>query len=677
MKLVIAEKPSVAKAYALALGVRDRKDGYYEGSGMLISWCIGHLAVLADADQYDPKYREWKLDDLPILPANWRFAVCADKRKQFDMLCALMEREDVTEIVNACDAGREGELIFRILYLLSGCQKPIKRLWLSSMEDEAIQQGFRMLKDGVEYETLYQAALCRAKADWLVGINASRFFSLLYHRKLRVGRVMSPTLAMIVQREAEIHAFVPERFFTVQLDLVSLTVAGEKLKSKKEAAELAGLCKGKNVIVQSVTQTEKSEAAPRLYDLTSLQREANTALCYTAQQTLDYAQSLYEKKLCTYPRTDSRFLTDDMESRVQEIAAIAAKICDVPLPLAVNCKQVCDSSKVTDHDALVPTISCMSADLSMLPVGEREVLKLIARSVLRAVSSPFLYTESEVTISCEGRSFTAKGKAVIDPGWRRYMEKELKETLLPPITEGQILVVSETAVKEGKTSPPKRYTEASLLAAMENAGDKELPEDAEHRGIGTPATRAATIEKLVSSGYLERKKAKLSVQLLPTQTGVSIIAVLPEQLQSSQLTAEWEQQLKQIEHGELTPDSFDGDIADLVQELIDSYEPVEGSDVLFRDSKTVIGKCPRCGYPVIEREKGFYCQNRNCNFALWKDDRFFTNKRRSITAAIAEAFLSEGKALLKGCYSEKKGKTYDAVVMMEDDGERTGFRIVF
>ena len=324
MKLVIAEKPSVAKAYALALGVRDRKDGYYEGSGMLISWCIGHLAVLADADQYDPKYREWKLDDLPILPANWRFAVCADKRKQFDMLCALMEREDVTEIVNACDAGREGELIFRILYLLSGCQKPIKRLWLSSMEDEAIQQGFRMLKDGVEYETLYQAALCRAKADWLVGINASRFFSLLYHRKLRVGRVMSPTLAMIVQREAEIHAFVPEQFFTVQLDLVSLTVAGEKLKSKKEAAELAGLCKGKNVIVQSVTQTEKSEAAPRLYDLTSLQREANTALCYTAQQTLDYAQSLYEKKLCTYPRTDSRFLTDDMESRVQEIAANVA-----------------------------------------------------------------------------------------------------------------------------------------------------------------------------------------------------------------------------------------------------------------------------------------------------------------------------------------------------------------
>ena len=677
MKLVIAEKPSVAKTYAAALGVKDRRDGYFEGGGMLISWCVGHLAGLADADQYDPKYRDWKREDLPILPKRWRFCVHADKQKQFDTLRALMEREDVAEIVNACDAGREGELIFRLVYLLSGCRKPIQRLWLSSMEDEAIREGFRMLKDGAAYEALYQAALCRAKADWLVGINASRFFSLLYHRKLRVGRVMSPTLAMIVQREAEIRAFVPEPFFTVQLDLGSLNVAGEKLKSKKEAAEMIGLCKGKSVTVQSVTQEEKSEAPPRLYDLTSLQREANTALGYTAQQALDYAQSLYEKKLCTYPRTDSRFLTDDMESRVPEIAAIAAKIYEVPTPLAVNCKQVCDSSKVTDHYALIPTLSCLDADLSLLPAGEREVLKLIARSVLRAVSGPFLYPESEVTVSCESRTFTAKGKTVTDPGWRRYMDKEPEETPLPPITEGQTMEVSAAAVKEGKTSPPKRYTEASLLAAMESAGDKELPEDAEHRGIGTPATRAATIEKLVSSGYLERKKAKKTVQLLPTQTGVSIITVLPEQLQSAQLTAEWENKLKQIEHGELTPDSFDGDIADMVRELIGSYEPAEGSDVLFRDSRTVVGKCPRCGYPVIEREKGFFCQNRDCRFALWKSNRFFESKHKALNSEVASALLKEGKALLKGCFSEKKGKSYDATVMMEDDGERVGFRMVF
>ena len=407
MKLVIAEKPSVAKTYAAALGVKDRKEGYFEGDRYLISWCIGHLAGLADAGIYDPKYRDWQRKDLPILPEAWRTVVHSDKKKQFDTLCTLMDREDVTEIINACDAGREGELIFRNVYQLSGCQKPIKRLWLSSMEDEAIRQGFRLLKDGSEYEGLYQSALCRAKADWLVGINATRFFTLLYHHKLRVGRVMSPTLAMIVQREAEIRAFVPEPFFTVQLDLDSFTVAGEKLRSKKEAADLAGLCKGKPVTILSVAQKEKSEAAPRLYDLTSLQREANTVLGYTSQQTLDYTQSLYEKKLCTYPRTDSRFLTDDMESRVPEIAAIAAKIYEVPTPLAVNCKQVCDSRKVTDHYAIIPTLSCLDADLSLLPAGEREILKLIARSVLRAVSGPFQYTETEVTASCEGKTFTA------------------------------------------------------------------------------------------------------------------------------------------------------------------------------------------------------------------------------------------------------------------------------
>ena len=677
MKLVIAEKPSVAKTYAAALGIRERRDGYYESDRWLLSWCVGHLAGLADAELYDPKYREWKQSDLPILPESCRFIVHADKQKQFDTLSALMARDDVTEIVNACDAGREGELIFRIVYELSGCRKPVQRLWLSSMEDEAIRQGFRSLRDGKDYENLYQAALCRAKADWLVGINATRFFTLLYHRKLKVGRVMSPTLAMLVQREAEIRAFVPEPFFTVQLDLNSLTVVGEKLKSKQEAAELAGLCKGKAVTVQSVTQKEKTEAAPRLYDLTSLQREANVVLGYTAQQTLDYTQSLYEKKLCTYPRTDSRYLTDDMESRVPEIVGIAARLCEVPTPAGILSKQVCDSRKVTDHYAIVPTASCLKANVSGLPAGEREVLKLIARSVLRAVSGPCLYTESEMIASCEGRAFTAKGKTVTDPGWRRYMDREPEEMPLPSISEGQTMEVSGASVKEGKTTPPKRFTEASLLAAMENARDRGMPEDAEHHGIGTPATRAGIIEKLVKDGYLERKKAKKSVQLIPTQTGVSLIIVLPEELQSPQLTAEWEQRLKRIERGELPPASFDGDIAAMVSELIGSYEPVEGADVLFQDSKTVVGKCPRCGYPVIEREKGFFCQNRSCSFALWKENRFFENKRKTLDSAVAAALLNEGRARLKGCYSEKKGKSYDATVLLEDDGERPSFRLVF
>lgn len=677
MKLIIAEKPSVAKTYAAALGVKDRKDGYYEGDRYLISWCVGHLVGLADAGTYDPKFRDWKQEDLPILPESWLTVPHSEKKKQLDLLCALMAREDVSEIINACDAGREGELIFRNVYLLSGCQKPVKRLWLSSMEDEAIQQGFRMLKDSTEYDGLYQSALCRAKADWLVGINATRFFTLLYHHKLRVGRVMSPTLAMIVQREAEIRAFVSEPFFTVQLDLDSLTVVGEKLKSKKEAADLAGLCKGKSVTVQSVMSKDKSESAPRLYDLTSLQREANTLLSYTAQQTLDYTQSLYEKKLCTYPRTDSRYLTDDMESHVPEIAAIAAKIYEVPTPTAINCKQVCDSSKVTDHYAIIPTLTCLDADLSLLPAGEREVLKLIARSVLRAVSGPFQYTETEVTASCEGKSFSARGKTVTDPGWRQYMEKENDDAPLPSLTEEQTLHVSAASVKEGKTKPPKRFTEASLLTAMESAGDQDMPEGAEHHGIGTPATRASIIEKLVSEGYLERKRAKKSVQLIPTAVGISLITILPEELQSPQLTAEWEQHLKQIERGELTPESFDADIALMVKELIATYTPAQGSAVLFQDSRAIIGKCPRCGYPVIERDKGFFCQNRSCSFALWKNNKFFESKRKKLDSEVASALLNDGRAMLTDCFSERTGKSYNAAVILEDDGERPSFRMVF
>ena len=677
MKLVIAEKPSAAKAYAAALGIKEKKDGFFAGKTYLISWCVGHMSALADAESYEARYRAWREADLPIIPEGWCQTVYRDRQKQFDTIRALMDREDVTEIVNACDAGREGELIFRNLYLLTGCKKPVKRLWLSSMEDEAIRQGFQQLKDGAEYEGLYQSALCRAKADWLVGINATRFFSLLYHRKLKVGRVMSPTLALIVQREAEIRAFVPEPFFTVQLDLNSLTVVGEKLKSKKEAAELAGSCKGKNITVRRVAQLAKSEAAPRLYDLTSLQREANTILGYTALQTLDYTQSLYEKKLCTYPRTDSRFLTDDMESRVPEIVGTAAKLCEVPTPAVINSRQVCDSGKVTDHYAIVPTRSCGEADLSALPAGEREILRLIARSVLRAVSGPFQYTETEIELSCEGRTFSAKGKTVTDPGWRQYMVKEKAEEPLPPLSEGQTLPVTGVSVKEGKSSPPKRYTEASLLAAMESAGEKDMPEDAERRGIGTPATRAGIIEKLVLDGYLCRKKAKKSVQLIPTPVGIALITVLPEELQSPQLTAEWEQRLKRVEHGELTPEDFDTEIAVMVRELIADYSPVEGADVLFQDSSAVIGKCPRCGFPVVEREKGFFCQNRACSFALWKNNRFFTAKRKELNSEVASALLNDGRAELKGCYSENKKKSYDATVLLEDDGERAGFRIAF
>lgn len=664
MKLIIAEKPSVAQTIAAALGVKKRRDGYLEGDDTLISWCVGHLTGLADASIYDARYGAWKLDDLPIIPEKWRYVVRSEKMKQFKILSGLMAREDVTEIINACDAGREGELIFRTVYKLAGCRKPIKRLWISSMEDEAIRDGMAHLKEGADYDGLYHAALCRSKADWLVGINATRFFTLLYNHTLKIGRVMSPTLALIVQREAEIRAFTPEPFFTVQLDL-NPTVFSERLKSKEEAEALAGLCKGKTVNIRQITRRQKFEPAPKLYDLTTLQREANRVLGYTAQQTLDYAQSLYQQKLCTYPRTDSRYLTDDMEPRVPEYVTVAAKICGVDIPAQINAGQVCDSSQVSDHFALIPTLSCTETALASVPAGERELLKLLALSVLRAVSGPYVTEETEVIADCEGRAFTAKGHTIVDTGWRHYVEGEAENKPLPALMEGQRMNITGVSIKEGKTSAPKRYTEAALLAAMESAG------------IGTPATRAEIIEKLIAAEYMVRKRAKKTVQLVPTPIGASLITVLPEQLQSPELTAEWEKRLSEVERGELSPEDFDKDVENMISDLVHSYKPVDGSEVLFSDKKAAVGKCPRCGFPVVEREKGFFCENRACRFVLWKENHFFSTKHKSVTPEVAAALLNDGKVRLTNCYSEKKGKCYDATVMLEDDGERTGFKIAF
>ena len=552
-KLVIAEKPSVAQSIAAVLGARQRHDGYLSGNGYLVSWCYGHLAELADADVYDEKYAKWRYDDLPILPASWRYTLRADKSRQFELLRDLMRREDVTEVINACDAGREGELIFRTVYYMAGCTKTMKRLWISSMEDEAIRKGFADLRPGREYDGLHQSALCRARADWLVGINATRLFSVLYHRTLNVGRVMTPTLALIVQREAEIGAFRPEAFYTVNLRCGDFAAVSEKFKEKAEADALAAACAGQPVTVKAVQRTEKTENAPRLYDLTALQREANRSLGYTAQQTLDYLQALYEKKLCTYPRTDSRFLTDDLEASVPELVTVATAICETTAPEGVNARQVCDSRKVSDHHAILPTASAGKADTSVLPLGERELLRLVAGQLLRAVSDAHRYAETTVTLECGGTEFTAKGKTVLNTGWKRYLAQEKQDAALPELSEGQVLDCAEAAVKEGKTTPPKHFTEDTLLSAMENAGKEDMPEDAERKGLGTPATRAAIIEKLVATGFVERKRAKKAVSLVPAHTGVSLITVLPEQLQSPLLTAEWEYRLQQVERGELFP----------------------------------------------------------------------------------------------------------------------------
>lgn len=515
---------------AAVLGLKSRHDGYIEGGGYIVSWCFGHLAWLANAEVYDERFSKWRYDDLPILPGKWEYTIGNDKAKQFELLRELLNRSDVTEVINACDAGREGELIFRTVYYLSGCTKPMKRLWISSMEDNAIHTGFENLRPGSEFDGLYQSALCRSKADWLVGINATRLFSILYHRKLNVGRVVSPTLALIVQRECEIDAFKLEKFYTVGLNFGNFEASSEKFPDKSEAEKIVRDCDGKNVKVKSIDRREKYEKAPLLFDLTMLQRTANKEFGYTAQQTLDYLQSLYEKKLCTYPRTDSRFLTNDMAANIPVLAAISAKVCGAEIPVSMNTSVVCDSSKVSDHHAIIPTISADAADISVLPTGEREILRLVARQLLCAVGEPFRYAETVVTFECGGHLFTAKGKEVLSRGWKCYLGCNANKESLPELKENAEVPVKSAAIKEGFTTPLPHFTEDTLLHAMETASAKEMPEDSEHRGLGTPATRAAILEKLVANGFIERKKSKKTVHLMPTYAAYSLITVLPEQL---------------------------------------------------------------------------------------------------------------------------------------------------
>ena len=678
-QLVIAEKPSVAQSLAAVLGAGQRREGYLEGNGWLVRWCVGHLAELADAAAYNPAYAKWRKEDLPILPESWRFTIAKDKRDQFDVLRTLLRREDVSEVVNACDAGREGELIFRTVYALAGCSKPISRLWISSMEDEAIREGFAHLRPGREYDGLHQAALCRSKADWLVGINATRLFSLLYGCTLNIGRVVSPTLALVVQREAEIATFQPEPFYMVELDCDGLSLAGDRKASKKEAQEAAARCQGSAAVVQSVERWEKTEKPPALFDLTTLQREANRTLGYTAQQTLDYLQALYDKKLSTYPRTDSRYLTDDMEAGVPALVEAAASICGVTAPETVLAGQVCDSARVSDHHAVVPTASAGKADLEALPIGEREILRLVSLGLLRAVCPPCRSAETCITAVCGGDPYTVKWRSVLSPGWKVYAQTADAEAGSGPdgLTEGQTLPVAAAQVKSGKTTPPKHHTEDSLLSAMEMAGKEDMPEDAERQGIGTPATRAAILEKLVSAGFVERKRAKKTVSLLPTPLGTALITVLPEQLQSPTLTAEWEHRLKEVERGTLAPGDFMDEIAAMLRELVETCRPVEGSAVLFPSTREAVGRCPRCGGTVTEGRQGFFCENRACGFAIWKNSKWWENKKKTPTKAIVAALLKDGRTQISGLWSEKTGKTYTATVALTDDGTRASFRLEF
>ena len=672
-------------AYAKVLGVHGRQDGYLEGSGYLVSWCVGHLVELAPPSAYGEQYVKWSIADLPILPEKWQYLVSASTKKQFSVLKRLMHRADVETVVNSCDAGREGELIFRLVYEQTGCKKPVSRLWLSSMEDNAVREGFANLKPSKEYDALYQAALCRERADWMVGINCSRLFSCLYGRSLAVGRVMTPTLAMAVQREAAIAAFTTEKFYTVSLAFEGDGTASSKRFSQKEDAEtlLANCRKEVSTVVQKVECKEKNEKPPQLYDLTTLQRDANRLLGFTAQQTLNYAQSLYEKKLITYPRTDSRFLTEDMAASLPGLVSAVAGAFSVGEAVPVHAEQVINNSKVSDHHALLPTASMVQADFSALPAGELSVLRLIAARLLCAMGEPHRCAETVLTTICAGEEFTAKGKVVLDEGWKGIERKMLDDLLdkkkepaaLPDVQEQSECGISGAELKEGQTSPPKHFTEDTLLHSMETASADSMPEDAERQGIGTPATRAAIIEKLVAKGFLERKGDKKTKVLLPTDKGKALITVMPEEIQSADMTADWETKLLRVERGEIEPKTFMTEINDMISSLVNTTEAVKGASALMKNK--VIGICPNCGKSVVEREKGYFCENRECRFVLWKDNAFFKRLGKRMDAHVADKLLRDGRVRLKDCRSAK-GKTYNATVLLttEADG-RSKFSLEF
>ena len=675
-QLVIAEKPSVARSIAAVIGATEKQTGYWQGGGYLVSWCIGHLVSFAEAGQYDEKYCKWKYEDLPILPQPWQFIVPDEKKQQFEVLRALLNRPDVDSVTAATDAGREGELIFRFVYQMAGCTKPVKRLWISSMEDAAIREGFANLRPDSDYDALYQSALCRAKADWLVGINATRLFSVLYHKTLTVGRVQTPTLKMLVDRDAKILRFQKEKYYTVGIQSGSLKADSGRIASMDEADTLRQACAGASAICTSVKREKKTEQPPKLYDLTTLQREANRLFSFTAKQTLDYAQQLYEKKLLTYPRTDSQYLTEDMGQTAQHLVSDLLG----PLPFAQGLDltpevgRVLNSKKVSDHHAIIPTAEFAKQGFTGLAESECKLMNLVCSKLLCAIAAPHEYETVTAVFSCAGNDFAAKGKTVLVPGWKE-IDQRFRSTLkadteeevlntLPELAEGQSFSVTAN-VSEHFTSPPKAYTEDTLLSAMERAGAEDMPEDAERKGLGTPATRAAILEKLVQMGFVQRK----GKQLVPTKDGINLAVVLPESLTSPALTAEWENRLTEIAKGNADADEFMAEIEAQVRQLVKTYSCISADKQnLFQSERVIIGKCPRCGENVYEGKKNFYCGNRSCQFVMWKNDRFFEQRKKAFTPKIAAALLKNGKAKVKGLYSEKTGKTYDATVLLADTG---------
>ena len=688
--LVIAEKPSVAQSYAKNLSAYKREDGYLEGESCIVSWCLGHLAEYAQPEEYDPKYEKWQFDDLPILPETWKLKVSKDKKKQFEVIKTLMNRSDVEYLVNGCDAGREGELIFQRVYDLAGCRKPVKRLWISSMEDAAIQKGFQTMKSEEEYKNLCMAAVCRAQADWLIGMNGTRAYTTRYFKRLVVGRVQTPTLAMLAERQERIEHFQKEAFYKVALTDGKLTVVSENIANEEAADLLAALCNGSTAVVTQMKKERKKSFPPKLYDLTSLQREANRYFGYTAKRTLDMLQELYEEKLVTYPRTDSQFVTEDMKDSVEELVGKMP----VLLPfvdygqLGHGVKRVINNAKVSDHHAILPTKEAVEKGISDLPSDKKNLMMLICQQLVQATGEEYLYEQTDITVKCQEQDFKARGKIPVQMGFKEVekafkqlcvkaepVEGKEKETSIPAGYEEGMRIFPVKAEKTTHyTSPPKPFNEDTLLAAMETAGNKEFDSETEKKGLGTPATRASIIEKLVSSGYAQRK----GKQILPSTEGKELVKVMPEYLKSAVMTAEWENQLLMMEKGQITDTQFMGEITSLVRKILEVCREIpEEERRRFQTAREVIGKCPVCGCDVFEGKQNFYCSNRQCDFALWKENRFLGSMEKNLDKKMARELLDKACTHVKGLYSKKKDMKFDADLLLTLEDGKPRFHLEF
>ena len=688
--LVIAEKPSVAQSYAKNLSAYKREDGYLEGESCIVSWCLGHLAEYAQPEEYDPKYEKWQFDDLPILPEAWKLKVSKDKKKQFEVIKTLMNRSDVEYLVNGCDAGREGELIFQRVYVLAGCRKPVKRLWISSMEDAAIQKGFQTMKSEEEYKNLCMAAVCRAQADWLIGMNGTRAYTTRYFKRLVVGRVQTPTLAMLAERQERIEHFQKEAFYKVALTDGKLTVVSENIANEEAAELLAALCNGSTAVVTQMKKERKKSFPPKLYDLTSLQREANRYFGYTAKRTLDMLQELYEEKLVTYPRTDSQFVTEDMKDSVEELVEkmpVLLSFVDYG-QLGHGIKRVINNAKVSDHHAILPTKEVVEKGIADLPADKKNLMMLICQQLVQATGEEYLYEQTDITVKCQEHDFKARGKIPVQMGFKEVekafkqlcvkaepVEGKEKETSIPAGYEEGMRIFPVKADKTTHyTSPPKPFNEDTLLAAMETAGNKEFDSETEKKGLGTPATRASIIEKLVSSGYAQRK----GKQILPSTEGKELVKVMPEYLKSAVMTAEWENQLLMMEKGQITDTQFMGEITSLVRKILEVCREIpEEERRRFQTAREVIGKCPVCGCDVFEGKQNFYCSNRQCDFALWKENRFLGSMEKNLDKKMARELLDKACTHVKGLYSKKKDMKFDADLLLTLEDGKPRFHLEF